>query len=121
MPIVDIKKLEEENKKKSETETDIETKEVGGKKYFRGRHLGPDAWYDNYGECLTENQNAKQTTEFRKSGLNQHGQTHEQVEKAKRKNEKLRIRESLLKQLAAVDEEIKNTDTLEIKDEKKKK
>ena len=37
----------------------------------------PD-WFDNYTECLRENQNARRVRLFKEAGLNEHGQTKEQ-------------------------------------------
>lgn len=37
----------------------------------------PD-WFDNYTECLRENQNARRIQLLREAGLNEHGQTKDQ-------------------------------------------
>ena len=37
----------------------------------------PD-WFDNYTECLRENQNARREKLLREAGLNKHGQTKDQ-------------------------------------------
>lgn len=47
----------------------------------------PD-WFDNYTECLRENQNARRVQKLRDAGLNENGQTKEQ---AKAFSEKQRI------------------------------
>jgi hypothetical protein len=38
----------------------------------------PD-WFDNYTECLRENQNARRVQKLKDAGLNEHGQTKEEA------------------------------------------
>ena len=44
----------------------------------------PD-WYDNYQECLKENQWAKRKLDYSKEGKNEHGQTPEQEKEFKKR------------------------------------
>jgi hypothetical protein len=51
----------------------------------------PD-WFDNYTECLRENQNARRVKLLRDAGLNEHGQTKEQAEAFQKRKQVQTIR-----------------------------
>lgn len=77
MPIVDIEKIEQEAKKKEDSRMGIISKVIGDKTYFKGKVI--DAWYPRYDECHSENEKAAQLAEFKSQGLNELGQSAEQV------------------------------------------
>lgn len=51
----------------------------------------PD-WYDNYTECLRENQNARRVQLLKQAGLNEHGQTPQQAKDFQKRKEVQTIR-----------------------------
>lgn len=104
MPIVDIEKVEKEAKEKKEAIPEIVTKSVGDKTYFKGKQL--DDWFDSYGECLKANEAEARKKEYAKLGLNEEGQSPEQVEIAKKTGELGKRKAKLLEKVGKIDAEI---------------
>jgi len=104
MSKVDINTLERQAKARAEVPSGIVSKEVGGKTYFRGPILAD--WFDQFGECHTENERAARIARNKALGLNESGQTPQQVAESKRRAEFMKKRENLLKGLARLDSQI---------------
>lgn len=120
MPKVDILKLEKEAEKanKLRVETEIIEKEIGGKKYFKGPYSAD--WFDDYGDCLSENSNLKRINEFRLLGLDEFGRTPELVKMAEAKAKLFKQREELLKDVLKIDDKIRDLKAEDFMDEDKK-
>lgn len=118
MPIVDIDKLEKAELKKKEDQTSIVSKVVGGKHYFKGRFI--DAWYDSLDECQKANQdfNRKKTNEA--IGLNEQGQTPEQVRRMDQKRKLDKDIADMRKKLSDMESNKRNFDAQEDPKEVKK-
>lgn len=125
MPIVDLKEVEKKVKKAEEDKREIQTREIGGKTYFRGKYLGDDAWFTDYQECLNANQVAKSKEILKEAGLNEFGQSPEIARLAKKKAELFKVKKDLLEQVAGIDQKIailnRGGDIEEEKEEKDEK
>lgn len=106
MAKVDLKEME----KKAEVDrlasksSGVEEKDVGGKKLFKGQVL-PD-WYDDYGECLMANTEAKRQAEYKKAGFDEFGRSPDQVALLKAKASLAKERDLLLEKANAINVEI---------------
>lgn len=60
----------------------IEATRVGDKTFFKGKFV--DESFDDYGECVRANEAAVRLEEYKKNGLNEHGQDKKGVEKSKK-------------------------------------
>lgn len=83
MPIVNIDELEKQAEKDVKEESSIVTKIIGDKTVFKGKYL--NGWFDSYDECHQENQKKRVMDDNKLLGLNEQGQTPEQVENAKKR------------------------------------
>ena len=54
MPEVDLEKLLKAEEAKKANASDVEYKKIGDQTLFKGKIL--DAWFSDYGECVTKNQ-----------------------------------------------------------------
>lgn len=117
MPIVDIEEISK--KKKTERPTGIESKEINGKTYFRGSSLSD--WYDNYTECVNANAMEAKMQHYKKLGLNEHGQTKEQIAINKAVAELVEDRQKIVDELQAMDLKIARTRRGEVEKKSKKK
>ena len=78
MAKVDLAVLEAEEKKQKAREDDVPSKLVNGKRYFQG--ITSNDWFDSLGEALNERQNQRSAAENKKVGLNEYGQSKEDIE-----------------------------------------
>lgn len=104
MAVVDIKKIEEDYLKNKKKTHRIERIEVGPKTYFKGPHI--DATYDSYNECITANQDKARLDTFKSLGLNEYGQSAEDVRRSKAIAKIVAEKSLLEKRLASLDMEI---------------
>lgn len=102
MPKVDIEELEKLEKQKLTSPDDIEVKIVNGRRVFRGQYLKND-WYDSYEDAQSANQTAKRIDDLKAKGLNEHGQTIEQVKLNQRVQELVALKQQKLEELKALD------------------
>lgn len=105
MPEVNIKEIE----KTAESEKladDVERKVIGGKSYYKGKYL--EKWYDNYDECVRSNSAQHNADVLKKQGLNEHGQSKEQVKKMKERADLLAKREDAMDEVRKIDAKIAN-------------
>lgn len=121
MAKVNVAELEalEAKQLKTALETQIQEKTVAGKKLFKGPSL-PD-WFDDYGECILENGEAKRQVEYKRSGLDEFGRTPEQVEYSKEKAALLKKKQKLLEEALAIDIEIQRLKLPEVSEDEKPK
>ena len=118
MPIVNEKELVEKAKQKQkELDATVKEEMIGDTKVYIGAN---GVKYTQRGEALDSLQVAKEQDEFKKQGLNEHGQTPEQVAAAKRRAELFKKREEKLKEVADIDAEITGKKTEKKKEDKKK-
>ncbi len=119
MPVVTEQQIEEAKKKAKEVDTSgIQEKVYGTTKVWIGSN---GASYSSYSEALDSIQIQKEQADFKKLGLNEHGQTPEQVAQNKKRSELYKKKEAILKQAADVDEEIRNVGTEKKPETHKKK
>lgn len=119
MPIVNEKELlEKAAKRKKEAEATVKEEWIGDTKIFIG---AKGVKYTSRGEALESVQTEKEQSEFKKLGLNEHGQTPEQVEKAKRRAELIKQREAKIREIASLDQKISDSKLPEYQKEGKKK
>lgn len=106
MAKVNLKELEEkaELERKKASLSGVQEKELSGKKLFKGPFL--EDWFDDYGECLMANTEAKKQAEYKKAGLDEFGRSPEQVLLNKKKAELLLKKAEILKEAAAIDLQI---------------
>jgi len=122
MPLVDIEKVEKEAAKKKDAIQEIVSKSVGGKTYFWGKILGEGKCFDDYGECVRENEKEKNRVKMAGLGLNEWGQTPEQVEISEKRHELFKKKAELLKKVSDIDAEIGALSNKQaVKEPKKKK
>lgn len=119
MAKVDLKQLEEEAKKKKVEEPAIEEKRVGEKLVFRGPQ---GEWYDVRGEALAAHIEYKRQLEYKKLGLNEFGQSKEEIEKQSRIRKLIEKRNEIIESARKIDIEIGNIRSgVELNDPKRKK
>lgn len=119
MPIVNEKELlEKAAQRKKEAEATVKEEWIGDTKIFIG---AKGVKYTSRGEALESIQTEKEQAEFKKLGLNEHGQTPEQVEKAKRRAELIRQREDKIREIAALDQRISDSKLPEKAEEESEK
>lgn len=106
MPKVDIKEVEKQQVKTDENLQTIERREIGGKLYFRGKHLGDEAWFTDYGECHKSNEEASRLKIYKDLGLDEFGRTPAQVLLAKKRQELIKKRDGFLEEARLVAVEI---------------
>ena len=117
MPIVDIEKLEKEATKREAETMEIISKHVGDKIYFQGKVI--DDWFDRYDDCHKANEEAAKHKEFKKLGLNELGQTPEQVAIIAAVSELKKEKSDLLKKIVELDARIGEIASGRVKLEKK--
>lgn len=121
MPKVDVEEIEKKAKKEKSEKAEVNTKNIDGKTYFQGKVI-PD-WFDSYDECVNRNQDAKRVKAYADQGLNELGQTPEQVAAAKKRAALVLKRNELMEEVALIDRQIaalKNPKPEEKKEVKKK-
>lgn len=103
---VDLKQLEAIEAKKVEKSLleEIQEKVVGGVKIFKGPSLSD--WFDDYGECILANAEAKRQAEFKKAGLDEFGRSPEQALLSKERAKLLAKKAALFAEIKEVDLEI---------------
>src|SRR3990167_4320465 len=100
----EIKELTDKaQQKKKDEETGVREVKIGDVTVYEGANGGK---YKLRGDALNSLQREKEVKEFESRGLNSNGQTPKQEAAAKKRAEKLKIKDGLLKQLAGVDEDI---------------
>lgn len=104
MAKVNLADLQKEAEKKAKHSDGVETIRVGEKTYYKGAYL--EDTFDNYTECVQANSEAKSKKDLKAQGLNEFGQTKEQVELHERVQKLLVERSKIAEQLAAKDAEI---------------
>ena len=104
MAKVNLADLQKEADKKAKHTDGVETIKVGDKTAYKGAYL--DDFFDNYTECVQANSEAKSKKDLKAQGLNEYGQTKEQVELHARVQKLLEERSKIAEQLAAKDAEI---------------
>lgn len=121
MAKVDLKEVEKqaEQEKASAKSSGVETKEVGGKTYYKGPSLAD--WFDDYGDCLMANTEAKRQADYKAQGLDEFGRSPEQVLLGKKKAELFLKKASLLKEVAAIDLEIASLKVQKVEKKEEKK
>ena len=122
MAKVDLKALEAigEKQEKENLLTQIQEKVVGGVKVFKGPSL--EDWFDDYGECILANSEAKRQAEYEKAGLDTFGRTKEQVAMSSKKAELLAKKAALVADIKKIDlaiQQLKAEDFKEVKKAKK--
>ena len=117
MPIVNEKELIEQAKKRK-TASGVEIKTIGDTQTYAG---AGGLLYSTYGEALDSLQAKRTVDEYKRLGLNELGQTPEQAARAKRRIEKIKAREELVKKLYEMDKEIAGMNVEEKKSDKPKK
>lgn len=123
MPKVDIKEVEKRQMKVDENIQTIERREIGGSLYFRGKHLGEDDWFTDYGECHRANEDSYRQKSYKSQGLDELGRSTAQNSLAKKRQELIKKRDGFLDDARKVAIEIatlKESD-FEKKPEKQKK
>lgn len=108
MAKVNIKELEEkaELERKKALAGGMQEKIISGNKLFKGPFL--EDWFDDYGECLFANSEAKKQAEYKKAGLDEMGRSKQQIILAKKKAELMAKKADLIKQVTAIEVEIFN-------------
>ena len=106
MPKVDLEELEKAQEKQEDDLQTIETKRVGDRTLFRGKHLGKDAWYSDYGECFNANQEAARQKSYKDQGLDESGRTPAAVALSAEKMKLIKKKNDLLEQAAKLDAEL---------------
>lgn len=104
MPTVDLEKLKKEEAKNQDNAPLIEAVKVGDKTLFKGREI--EEYFDDYVECITKNQEAARQKHLKSLGLNEHGQSPEQVKRANKVRELIKDKTDLLAEIAEIDQEI---------------
>lgn len=104
MPILDEKTLEEAKLKgKKKIEAGVQERMYGDTKVWIG---AGGIVYSSFSEAHDSIQSANEQGEFKKRGLNEQGQTPEQVAKAKKRAELFKKREAILKEVSKIDQQI---------------
>ena len=106
MPIVNIEQLEKEAAKVKSNPKGIVTKQVGNKTYFKGAQS--ENWYNTWDECYKANESEIRKEKFRKAGLNEYGQTPEDVKRQKETAVLMKEKEVLFDKLKEIDTKIFN-------------
>jgi hypothetical protein len=121
MPQVNIEELEKEAAKEKASKSEITTKRIGDKTFFKGKVL--DKWFDSYDECVNANQDEKRLQEYKALGLNEHGQTPADEAFGKKRRELIEEKNGYLKLASDVDKQIAalKREDFEPKEEKKSK
>jgi len=106
MAKVDIKALETKDKEQNAKIllTEIQEKVLAGVKVFKGPLL--EDWFDDYGECILANSEAKRQKEYKKSGLDTFGRTKELVALSSKKSELLAKKANFLEEVKKIDSKI---------------
>ena len=118
MPLVTEEQIEEAKQKaKQVDDSGIKTKKYGTKQVWIGAN-GDE--YDNLGEAHDSLERQSEAAALKKLGLNDQGQTLEQVAQAKKISELLKKKEEILKQAAEIDKDILKVKLGEDKLKKKK-
>ena len=118
MGIIDIKELERKSQLKQEDTSAILTKSIDGKTYFKGKFLAD--WYDSYDECQKANQDWYRVKTNKDVGLNEHGQTADQVAKMAKKREMDKEIAEIREKLSKMEAEKQSFDAQEPTPAKKK-
>jgi hypothetical protein len=120
MAKVDLKALEAKAEKdqKESLLTQIQEKVVAGVKVFKGPSL--EDWFDDYGECILANSEAKRQAEYKKSGLDEFGRTKEVVAMSSKKAELLAKKASLFADIKKLDLQIQQLKVEDFVDAPKK-
>jgi len=120
MAKVDLSVLEakEAKEKKESLLTQIQEKTVGGIKVFKGPSL--EDWFDDYGECVLANSEAKRQAEYKKSGLDEFGRTKEVVAMASKKAELLAKKAALFAEIKKIDLQVQQLRSDQFFEEEKK-
>jgi len=119
---VDINKIEREAAKKKAEAMEITSKLIDGSHYFKGKPL--DKWFDDYGECVSQNAHARRVTENKKLGLNEFGQTPEmeaRQAKVAEIQQAIRDHQAAISDLVAERSQVKNLTAKDLGLETKKK
>lgn len=119
MPKVDLAVLEKEAEKQKSREDDIPSKLIGGKRYFQGSNH--DDWFDSLGEALDSRQRAKSVEDNKKLGLNEFGQSKDDLEKATRIKNLIKERNDLIEDIRKIEARIGAVKSGNELDEPKKK
>ncbi len=119
MAEVDISKVTAAAKKVKLATDRIETKRIGNASYFKGPHL--ETWFDDHGEMLKANVDAARIQLLKEQGLNEHGQTPEQVAEHKQRAVLLAKRAEMMKEVARIDVQIATRSYSDKKAPRKKK
>lgn len=122
MPKVDINEVEKTISKqvKHTSDTGMIERKIGDKTYFSSA-LDKDVWFDNYGECLANAQKIANTDKLKALGLNDQGQSPEQVALLEKRGELLAKKAKALEVVAGIDAEIRNLKVEDFKAKAKKK
>lgn len=121
MPKVNLEEIEKEAKKSKSEKAEVITTVIDGKSYFQGKVI-PDV-FDSYDECVNRNQDAKRLKAYADQGLNELGQSKEQVEAGKKRQALVLKRKELMEEVAKIDTQIaalRNPVKEEKKESKKK-
>ena len=97
-------KAKEEKDQAKKLLTEIQEQVIGGVKCFKGPSL--EDWFDDYGECILANSEAKRQAEYKRSGLDEFGRTREQAGLSKAKAELLAKKAALVAEIKKIDLEI---------------
>lgn len=116
MPIVNQEVLEKKAKEKADAEKSVPTQKIGGKTYYKG---AKGALYDYHGEALDSLQKEKEQEAYKKQGLNEHGQTLEQVALSNEKTKILKEKEKHLEEARKCDTRISSLKLEDFKPKKK--
>lgn len=107
MAIVSVEDLEKAEKKKQDETPKILTKTIGDKTVYSHSDIVKEGlWFESSGEALQEVTNRRQQKIYKDQGLNELGQTPQQVEKNKRIKSLIEEKEKLIDQLSKIDAEI---------------
>ncbi len=104
MPVVDLKELQKKAEKKEKENPTIQRIRVDDRDYFKGPEL--DDVFDDYGECISHNEEAARLKLYKKMGLNEFGQSAETVERAKKVKKLIDERSELLEEVRKLDVKI---------------
>lgn len=101
MPVVDLKQLQKEAEKKEKDNPSIKVVKIDGKNYFQGSYI--EDYFDDYGECISANEAQARKELYKKLGLNEEGQSPEQVERIKKIKKLVDQKNELLEQVNQID------------------
>lgn len=113
----DLEELEAKKLKKS-LATEIQEKTIADVKIFKGPFL--ESWFDDYGECVLANSEAKRQAEYVKAGLDEFGRSREQVAMSKAKADLMAKKAKLFADIQAIDLQIQQLRADQFKEQEQK-